>query len=40
MAGLKAVAHTRLGKTFLAWEDGEWVNRQVWHVNGEPLKRD
>lgn len=48
MAGLKAVPHTRLGKpediaaavTFLASEDGEWVNGQVWHVNGGTLKRD
>ena len=47
-AGLKAVPHTRLGKpediaaavTFLASEDGEWVNGQVWHVNGGTLKRD
>ena len=47
-AGLKALHHTRLGKpddiaaavTFLASEDGEWVNGQVWHVNGGSLKRD
>jgi 7-alpha-hydroxysteroid dehydrogenase len=47
-AGLKATPHTRLGKaddiaaaiTFLASEDGEWVNGQVWHVNGGTLKRD
>lgn len=47
-AGLKAIPHTRLGKaediaaavTFLASEDGEWVNGQVWHVNGGTLKRD
>lgn len=46
--GLKATPHTRLGKpediaatvTFLASEDGEWVNGQVWHVNGGTLKRD
>lgn len=46
--GLKAVPHTRLGKpediasaiTFLASDDGEWVNGQVWHVNGGTLKRD
>lgn len=44
----KAIPHTRLGKpediaaavTFLASEDGEWVNGQVWHVNGGTLKRD
>ncbi len=47
-AGLKAIPHTRLGKaediaaavTFLASEDGEWINGQVWHVNGGTLKRD
>lgn len=47
-AGLKAVPHTRLGKpddiaaavTFLASDDGEWVNGQVWHVNGGAQKRD
>lgn len=46
--GLKAIPHTRLGKsediaaavTFLASEDGEWVNGQVWHVNGGSIKRD
>jgi 7-alpha-hydroxysteroid dehydrogenase len=46
--GLKAIPHTRLGKsediaaavTFLASEDGEWVNGQVWHVNGGTMKRD
>jgi 7-alpha-hydroxysteroid dehydrogenase len=46
--GLRAVPHTRLGKpddiaaavTFLASEDGEWVNGQVWHVNGGTLQRD
>jgi NAD(P)-dependent dehydrogenase (short-subunit alcohol dehydrogenase family) len=46
--GLKAIPHTRLGKsediaaavTFLASEDGEWVNGQVWHVNGGTIKRD
>ncbi len=47
-AGLKAIPHTRLGKpediaaaiAFLASDDGEWVNGQVWHVNGGTLKRD
>ncbi|HMT43097.1 MAG TPA: SDR family oxidoreductase, partial [Chakrabartia sp.] len=46
--GLKAIPHTRLGKpddiaaavTFLASDDGEWVNGQVWHVNGGTLQRD
>ena len=46
--GLQSIPHTRLGKaediaaavTFLASEDGEWVNGQVWHVNGGTLKRD
>ncbi len=46
--GLKAIPHTRLGKpddiaaavTFLASSDGEWVNGQVWHVNGGTLQRD
>ncbi|MBU6268603.1 MAG: SDR family oxidoreductase [Sphingomonadales bacterium] len=45
---LKSVPHTRLGKAddiaaavaFLASEDGEWVNGQVWHVNGGTIKRD
>lgn len=45
---LSAVPHTRLGRpediaaavAFLASEDGEWVNGQVWHVNGGTLKRD
>jgi len=45
---LKAVPHTRLGKSediaaavaFLASEDGEWVNGQIWHVNGGTQKRD
>jgi len=46
--GLKAIPHTRLGQpediaaavTFLASEDGEWVNGQVWHVNGGAQMRD
>ncbi len=46
--GLKAVPHTRLGEpediaaavTFLASEDGAWVNGQVWHVNGGAQMRD
>jgi 7-alpha-hydroxysteroid dehydrogenase len=46
--GIKAIPHTRLGKpddiaaavTFLASSDGEWVNGQVWHVNGGTLQRD
>ncbi|MBU6269444.1 MAG: SDR family oxidoreductase [Sphingomonadales bacterium] len=45
---LKSVPHTRLGKpddiaaavAFLASDDGEWVNGQVWHVNGGTIKRD
>lgn len=46
--GLKLTPHTRLGKpediaaaiAFLASDDGEWVNGQVWHVNGGTQKRD
>ncbi|WP_170226925.1 SDR family NAD(P)-dependent oxidoreductase [Sphingorhabdus contaminans] len=46
--GLKAVPHVRLGQpediaaavTFLASEDGAWVNGQVWHVNGGAQMRD
>ncbi len=45
---LKALPHTRLGKAddiaaavaFLASADGEWVNGQVWHVNGGAQMRD
>lgn len=45
---IKAVPHTRLGEpediaaavAFLASSDGEWVNGQVWHVNGGALQRD
>lgn len=47
-AALKAVSHIRLGKpddiagavAFLASDDGEWVNGQVWHVNGGTIQRD
>lgn len=46
--GLKAIPHTRLGQpddiaaaaTFLASDDGQWVNGQVWHVNGGAQMRD
>jgi len=46
--GLKAVPHTRLGQpediagalTFLASDDGSWINGQVWHVNGGAQMRD
>lgn len=45
---LKGVPHTRLGQpediaaavTFLASADGEWINGQVWHVNGGAQFRD
>jgi 7-alpha-hydroxysteroid dehydrogenase len=45
---LKALPHTRLGEpddiaaavTFLASDDGGWVNGQVWHVNGGAQMRD
>lgn len=46
--GLKSVPHVRLGLpediaaavTFLASDDGMWVNGQVWHVNGGAQMRD
>ncbi len=45
---LKGIPHTRLGEpediaaavTFLASDDGAWVNGQVWHVNGGMQMRD
>ena len=45
---LENLPHRRLGKpddiagavAFLASEDGEWVNGQLWHVNGGSLLRD
>ncbi len=45
---LNSLPHRRLGKgddiagavAFLASDDGEWVNGQVWHVNGGSLLRD
>lgn len=45
---LANIPHKRLGKpddiagavAFLASDDGEWVNGQVWHVNGGGLFRD
>lgn len=47
-AGQKAVPHTRLGEprdiaamvAFLASDDGEWINGQVFHVNGGTQMRD
>ena len=46
--GKAATPHVRLGEpkdiaaaiVFLASEDGEWVNGQVWHVNGGTQMRD
>jgi NAD(P)-dependent dehydrogenase (short-subunit alcohol dehydrogenase family) len=45
---LESIPHRRLGQpddiagavTFLASDDGEWVNGQLWHVNGGSLLRD
>lgn len=45
---LDNIPHPRLGKpddiagavAFLASDDGEWVNGQLWHVNGGSLFRD
>ncbi|WP_406852924.1 SDR family oxidoreductase [Brevundimonas sp. BH3] len=45
---LAQLPHTRLGKpediagavAFLASDDGQWVNGQVWHVNGGSVLRD
>ena len=45
---LETIPHQRLGKpddiagavAFLASDDGEWVNGQLWHVNGGSLLRD
>ena len=45
---LKAIPHVRLGEpddiaaavSFLASDDGGWVNGQVWHVNGGAQMRD
>jgi 7-alpha-hydroxysteroid dehydrogenase len=45
---LDNLPHPRLGKpddiagavAFLASDDGEWVNGQLWHVNGGSLLRD
>jgi NAD(P)-dependent dehydrogenase (short-subunit alcohol dehydrogenase family) len=47
-ASRKSTPHVRLGKpediaaavAFLASEDGEWVNGQIWHVNGGTIQRD
>ena len=45
---LETIPHRRLGQpddiagavAFLASDDGEWVNGQLWHVNGGSLLRD
>ena len=45
---LENLPHRRLGRpddiagavAFLASDDGEWVNGQLWHVNGGSLLRD
>ncbi len=45
---LEAIPHRRLGQpddiagavAFLASDDGQWVNGQLWHVNGGALLRD
>lgn len=45
---LASLPHRRLGQpddiagavAFLASDDGEWVNGQLWHVNGGSLLRD
>ena len=45
---LENLPHRRLGQpddiagavAFLASDDGEWVNGQLWHVNGGSLLRD
>ncbi|MBO9723933.1 MAG: SDR family oxidoreductase [Novosphingobium sp.] len=45
---LDGIPHRRLGQpddiagavAFLASDDGEWVNGQLWHVNGGSLLRD
>ncbi|MBM3512191.1 MAG: SDR family oxidoreductase [Alphaproteobacteria bacterium] len=47
-AALAALPHTRLGQpgdiagavAFLASDDGQWINGQVWHVNGGSVLRD
>lgn len=48
LQALKHLPHTRLGNpddiaamiSFLASDDGAWVNGQVWHVNGGMQMRD